>query len=202
MSRYGVHAVKESHGKGEVWRLWTAGNFKPEASHMTLIEGETVLPKFDESKSLVLHQYLPKDTSQPVQVPNTSISVGNNSGNKESEIDAAGINEASNSTAVDECSSGVLVRCKTQNSDVVQCTGVLAEEPSQESKSVPKSNLPETHSLALVKSSRRRSHPRPSSLVVRASSSLREQRILKILEVCPLICQTYIPVMASSVDCH
>lgn len=168
---------------------------------MTPIEGETVLPKLNENKSLVVDQHLLKDSSQPVQEPDTSIYLGNNIGNNESVI-AADITNASNCTAVDECSSGVLVRCNTQNSDMVQSTGVLAEVPLLGSKSVPNSNLPKTRSLALVKSSRRRSHPRPSSLVIRASSSLREQRILKFLEVCPLICQTYVPVMASCVDCR
>lgn len=202
MSRFGVQSVKESHKKGEVFRLWTAGNFKPEVSHTTPIEGEIVLPKVNENKSLVMDQHLLKDSFQPVQEPDTSISLGNNSGNNESETVAADITKASNCTALDECSSAVLVRCNTQNSDMVQSTGVLAQVPLLESKSVPNSNLPKARSLARVKSQRRRSHPRPSSLVIRASTSLREQRILKILEVCPLICQTYVPVLASCVNCH
>lgn len=191
MSRFGVRSLKESHKKGEVYRLWTAGNFKPEASNMTPIVGETVRQEVSESKSPVLDRYLLKDSSQPVQVLDTSISVGNNSGTNEIENDAADKTEASNCTTADECSSGLLVRCNTPNSDVEQFTGVLAEEPLQGSKSV--------HPLALVKSPMRRSHPRPSSLAIRASSSRREQRILKILEVCPLICKTF---MASCFDCH
>ncbi|XP_057786718.1 uncharacterized protein LOC131004125 isoform X2 [Salvia miltiorrhiza] len=182
ISIFGVHSLKESHKKGEVFRLWTAGNFKPEPSNMIPFEGETACQEARESKSLVEDPYLLKDSSQPVQVLDTSISVGNTSGTCESENDAADKKEASNCTTVDECSSGMLVRCNTQNSDVEQCTGVPAEEPLQGSKSVPNCNVPETHPLALVKSPMRRSYPRPSSLPIRASSSRREQHILKVLE--------------------
>lgn len=185
MSKFGVHSLKESHKKVEVYRLWTAGNFKPEASNMTPIEGKTVRQEVNESKSLVVDRYLLKDSSQPVQVLDTSISVGNNNGMNESQNGAANKTEASNCTTVDECSSGLPVRCNTPNSDMEQFTGVLAQEPLRESESVPNCNVPETHHLALVKSPRRRSHSRPSSLAIRASSSRREQRILKILEVVP-----------------
>ncbi|KAH6827918.1 hypothetical protein C2S53_014880 [Perilla frutescens var. hirtella] len=181
MSKFGVHSLKESHKKGEVCRLWTTGNFKSEASNMAPIEGETVLQEVHESKSLFADRYRLEDSSQLVQVLDTTISVRNNSGNIES--DAAAVTEASNCSTVDgEGSSGLLVRCNTQNSDVEQCHGVLAEELSQGSKSVPNCNMLETHCLSLVNSPRRRSHPRPSSLAMRATSSLREQRILKILE--------------------
>ncbi|XP_047958329.1 uncharacterized protein LOC125203869 isoform X2 [Salvia hispanica] len=183
ISMFGVHSLKESHKKGEVYRLWTAGNFKPEVSNMTPNEGETVRQRINESKSLVVDQYILKDSSQPVQMLDTSISVGNNSGNNESGNDAARKTEASNCTTVDECSTGVLVLCNTQSSEVDQCTGVLAEEPLQGSISVPSDyNMPETDHLALVKSPRHRSHPRSSSPAFRASGSGREQHILKILE--------------------
>ena len=199
---FGVHSLKESHKKGEVYRLWTAGNFKPEVSNMTPNEGETVRQRINESKSLVVDQYILKDSSQPVQMLDTSISVGNNSGNNENGNDAARKTEASNCTTVDECSTGVLVLCNTQSSEVDQCTGVLAEEPLQGSISVPIDyNMPETDHLALVKSPMHRSHPRSSSPAFRASGSGREQHILKILEVYSLICHTYIPVMTSCFNC-
>lgn len=192
MSRFGVHSLKESHKKGEVFRLWTASNFKPEASAMSHIEGETALQEVDKSRSLIIDQYLLEDSSQLVQVLDTSISERNNSGNNQSENDAAVVTETSNCTTVDdEGSSDLLVRCNAQNSDVEQCNGVLAEELLQGSKSVSNCNMQETQCLSLVKSPRRRSHPRSSRLAVRATSTLREQRILKILEVCPLICQIY-----------
>ncbi|XP_042053544.1 uncharacterized protein LOC121798547 [Salvia splendens] len=182
MSIFGVHSLKESHKKGEVFRLWTSCNFKPEASNMTPIEGETVRQGVIESKSLAVNRYLLKDSSQPVKMLDTSMSVGNNNGNNESVNDAAGKTEDSNCMTVDECSTGLLVLCNTQSSDVVQCTGVLAEEPLQGSMSVPNFNVPDTHHLALVNSPRRRSHPRSSSLAFHASSSRKEQHILKILE--------------------
>ncbi|KAL1538122.1 hypothetical protein AAHA92_26902 [Salvia divinorum] len=179
ISIFGVHSLKESHKKSEVYRLWTAGNFKPEASNMNPIEGETVRQGVNESKSLVLDQYVLEDSSQPLKMLDNSISVGNSSGNNERENDAAGKTEASNCTTVDECSTGLLVLCNTQSSEVEQCTGVLAEEPLQGSISVPS---PETDHLALVKSPRHRSHPRSSSPAFRASGSGREKHILKILE--------------------
>ncbi|KAL1551739.1 hypothetical protein AAHA92_19540 [Salvia divinorum] len=175
MSIFGVHSLKESHKKGEVFRLWTSGNFKSEASNKTPIEGETV--RQGESISLAVNRYLLKDSSQPVQMLDTSMSVGNNSGNNESVNDAADKTEASNCMTVDECSTSMLALCNTQN--VEQCNEVLAEEPLQ---GVPNFNVPDTHHLALVKSPRRRSHPRSSSLTMHASSSRKEQHILKILE--------------------
>ena len=202
MSIFGVHSLKESHKKGEVFRLWTSCNFKPEASNMTPIEGETVRQGVIESKSLAVNQYLLKDSSQPVKMLDTSMYVGNNNGDNESVNDAAGKTEASNCMTVDECSTGPLVLCNTQSSDVEQCTGVLAEEPLQGSMPVPNFNVPDTHHLALVNSPKRRSHPRSSSLAFHASSSRKEQHIIKILEVCTPICQTYIPVIASCLDSH
>ncbi|XP_047960632.1 uncharacterized protein LOC125205627 isoform X1 [Salvia hispanica] len=182
MSIFGVHSLKESHKKGEVFRLWTSCNFKPEASNMTPIEGETVRQGVIESKSLAVNQYLLKDSSQPVKMLDTSMYVGNNNGDNESVNDAAGKTEASNCMTVDECSTGPLVLCNTQSSDVEQCTGVLAEEPLQGSMPVPNFNVPDTHHLALVNSPKRRSHPRSSSLAFHASSSRKEQHIIKILE--------------------
>lgn len=172
MSRFGVHSLKESHKKGEVFRLWTTGNFKPEASDMSNFEGETAL----------------QDSSQLVQVLDTSISAGNYSGNNQSENEAAVVTETSKCTTInDEGSGDLLVRCNTRNSDVEQRNGILADEQLQGRKSV-NYNMQETQCLSLVKSPRSRSHPRSSRLAVSATSILREQRILKILEVCPLIC--------------
>lgn len=189
MSRFGIHSLKESHKKGEVFRVWTAGNFKSEASNMSINEGETVMQEVDKSKSLVVDHYLLEDSSRLVQVLDNSISGRNNSGNSQSENDAAVLTEASNFTTVnDEGSSGLLVRCNTQNLDVEQCS-IHDEELLQGSNSVAKSNMLETHDLALVKSPRHRSHPRSSRHAMHAISEPREQHILKILEVCSLICQ-------------
>lgn len=190
ISRFGLHLQLESHNKGEVYRVWTAGNFNPESSNMAPIERETVPQEVDESKSLVADLDFLENSSQPVQVLDTSTSVGNNRGNNKSEIDAAVITEASNGTTVDDDgSSNLLLQCNTQNSDVGQCNGVLAEELLQGSESVTNSNVVETRCLALVTPTRRRSHLRYPRLTMGATSSLREQRILNMLEVCPYFFQ-------------
>lgn len=97
----------------------------------------------------------------------------------------AGITEASTSTTLDdEGSAAPLLISNTQNSDVEQCSVVLAEELLQGRKSVTNSTAVETSCTALMTPSRRRSHTRYSRLSIGAASTLREQHILKMLEVC------------------
>lgn len=202
ISRFGLHLQLESHNKSEVYRVWTTGNFYPKSSNVPPIEREAALRVGDTSKSPVAGSDIVENSSQPKKVLDAHVSEGNTKDNNKSVYDAAvmneaskgcdtqnsgmeqsneaGITEASKSTALDDEGSSVpLLQGNTPNSDV-------EEELLQGSKSVTNSNVVETHCLALMTPSKRRSntwYPRP----ICPASSLREQHILKMLEVCCLI---------------
>ncbi|KAK6148741.1 hypothetical protein DH2020_016266 [Rehmannia glutinosa] len=183
ISRFGMHLQLESHNKCEVYRVWTAGNFNPESSNMAPIERETVLKEVNESNLHVVDRDPHENLSQPVQVIDTSTSMGNVRGINESENDAAVITEVSNGTNVDDGGSSILLlECNQQNSDVELSNDVPDEELLQDSKSVTNNNLLETRSLAVVTPPRRRSNLRYPRLTIGANSSQREQRILKMLQ--------------------
>ncbi|KAL8458672.1 hypothetical protein ACS0TY_036253 [Phlomoides rotata] len=91
----------------------------------------------------------------------------------------AGITEASKCTTLEDEGSA---ECNTQNSDVEQCSVVLAEELLHGNEPVTSSNVLETCCLALTTPSRRRSHTKHPRVSIGAASSLREQHILKMLE--------------------
>ncbi|KAL0441362.1 UNVERIFIED_CONTAM: hypothetical protein Sradi_0075100 [Sesamum radiatum] len=167
----------ENHNRGEVYRVWTARNFNRESSYMAPNEKETVPPEVNDV--LDLHENL----SQPMQVVDDSTSLMNIRGINESENDPAGITEASNGTSMDDEGSGVLLlKCNTQNSVLELCEGAPAEELTAGSKSIAKNNLLETCSPAVVVPPRRGSYLKYPRLTMAATSSQREQRILKMLQ--------------------
>ncbi|KAL0415050.1 UNVERIFIED_CONTAM: hypothetical protein Slati_3336900 [Sesamum latifolium] len=171
----------ENHNRGEVYRVWTARNFKPESSNMAPNEKETVPPEVNEANSLVLDFH--ENLSQPMQVADTSTSLMNVRGINESENDSARITEASNGTTMDDEGSGVLLlQCNPQNSVLELCDGAPAEELTAGSKSIVKNNLLETCSPAVVVPPRRGSYLKYPRLTMAPTSSQREQRILKMLQ--------------------
>ncbi|XP_011072578.1 uncharacterized protein LOC105157796 isoform X2 [Sesamum indicum] len=181
ISRFGLNLQLENHNRGEVYRVWTARNFNPESSNMAPNEKETVLPEVNEANSLVVDFH--ENLSQPMQVVDTSTSLMNVRGINESENDSTGVTEASNGTSMDDEGSGVLLlQCNPQNSVLELCDGAPAKELTASSKSIAKNNLLETCSPAVVVPPRRGSFLKYPRLTMAATSSQREQRILKMLQ--------------------
>ncbi|PIN22319.1 hypothetical protein CDL12_04982 [Handroanthus impetiginosus] len=180
-SRFGLHLQPESHNKGEVYRVWTPGNFNPGSSNMAPVERETVFQDANESNKLVVDRDVDENLSKPVQVLDTCTSVGNVRSNNERENDAA-VTTASNGTTVDdEGSNMLLLQCTPQNSDADPLNGVGDEERLQGSESVSNNNQLEAHSPAVVTPPRRRSYCNYPRLTMDTTSSQREQRILSML---------------------
>ncbi|KAL6557503.1 hypothetical protein OROMI_017853 [Orobanche minor] len=191
ISRFGLRSQRETHNRTEVYRVWTAENFNQESSNKALAERvpteRETLKEVNESNLHVVDLDSHEELSQPLQVIDTSTSMENGRCINGSQNDAAVSAEASDGTNVGNRSSSILLlQHNQQTSDVELSSVVTAEELLRTSNSVKNNNLLETRSLAVVTTtptpSRHRSNLRYPRLTMGATSSQREQHILKMLQ--------------------
>ncbi|XP_051135794.1 uncharacterized protein LOC127254623 isoform X2 [Andrographis paniculata] len=182
--RFGLHLQLESHKKGEVYRVWTANNFNNKSSSKGSLEKEKVLPEVHPPTSRNLDMDCCENLSQSLQVLDNSTSMGSVKAINRSEIDAVGTTEATNGTTVEEdASTCLLLECNPHNSDEELRNGRCDKDLLKDNKLVvADSGIVKICSPAITRPSRRRPYPMYPHLTISATSSLREQRILKMLQ--------------------
>ncbi|KAL3824487.1 hypothetical protein ACJIZ3_020516 [Penstemon smallii] len=183
--RFGLHLKREIHNRCEIYRLFTASNFNLKSSNMSPDERKTVPQEVSEPNSDVLDLDFHENLSQPMpmQVVDTSTSMGNVVGINESENHALILTEASNGKSVDdEGKSSMLLQWNPRNSDSELSNEVPDEELLLLNKSVIDKDQLEKSPPVVVTPPRRRSYLRYPCLTMVATSSQREQQILKMLQ--------------------
>lgn len=189
-TRFGFHLQAESHDRGVVYRVRTAGNFNPESSKlesssMAPIAKDLVLQEGIESNSQRLNLDFRENLSQSVQVVDNLASRGDFRDINDSE-DVAVITEPSSDTTVSgEGESMQLSLWNRQHPDMDPSNTVSDEKLRLVvSDSGTNNAIQETSPPAVVSCRRRKSSLNYPCLTVDAINSQREQRILQMLLVC------------------
>lgn len=179
--RFALHPDLETQRKNQVYRLYTAGNFNPRICTETPEERESTMKKSPELKSH--DENLSQST--PRVWDDTSVFTGNVRGTKESEYSASVTVEASTDMHVNgEGKSILLLKLNPESSDDGQRDGVPDDELLLANGLLTNNDQLEKSPCTAAKPSRVRSFMRYPCLTTNGNSSLREQRILKMLQVC------------------
>ncbi|XP_073118562.1 uncharacterized protein [Henckelia pumila] len=178
----------ESHDRGVVYRVRTAGNFNPEStklesSSIAPIAKDLVLQDAIESNSKRLNFDFQENLSQTLQVVDNLASMGDFSNINDSE-DVAVITEPSNGMTVSgEGESMQLSLWNPQHPDIEPINTVSDEKLQLVVSDLGTNNATqETNLPAVVSCRRRRSSLNYPCLTVGAINSQREQRILQMLQ--------------------
>ncbi|XP_073118561.1 uncharacterized protein [Henckelia pumila] len=187
-TRFGFHLQAESHDRGVVYRVRTAGNFNPEStklesSSIAPIAKDLVLQDAIESNSKRLNFDFQENLSQTLQVVDNLASMGDFSNINDSE-DVAVITEPSNGMTVSgEGESMQLSLWNPQHPDIEPINTVSDEKLQLVVSDLGTNNATqETNLPAVVSCRRRRSSLNYPCLTVGAINSQREQRILQMLQ--------------------
>ncbi|KAL2516429.1 B-block binding subunit of TFIIIC [Forsythia ovata] len=181
-SRFGMHLQAESHNRGVGYRVWTAGNFNPEASNVVPSEPEIAPPESTESNQRAVDLKSHENSAQSIQVVGASTSNNDVRGIHENERTTVEP-ESSNCPKVDaESQNMLLCPSNSQNSETEPSNRVPEKELHIVSKEVTNTAPVEMCPPAVSTPPRRRSYPRYPCLTMGATSSQREQRILKMLQ--------------------
>ncbi|XP_022853182.1 uncharacterized protein LOC111374704 isoform X2 [Olea europaea var. sylvestris] len=181
-SRFGMHLQAESHNRCVGYRVWSSGNFNPEATNMVPSLPEVALLEGTESNQHVLDLNSHENLAQSIQVVGASTSNDDVRDIDENEWTTVEP-ESSNCMKVDaEGRNTLLCPINSQNS-VTEPTNVVPQEELQiVSKEIVNTAPIEMCPPAVSTPSKRRSQPRYPCLTMGAVSSQREQRILKMLQ--------------------
>ncbi|EPS69931.1 hypothetical protein M569_04836 [Genlisea aurea] len=174
ISRFGMHLQPEGQNRGEVYRVWTPGNYK-QPSNMQAVGKGNVRANDNESSSLELHGNPRAKFPSPAQGLDTSALVVEAERIKTTDRDVVVIDEPAEGTKADgEISPNSLFQGSGQNSD-----GVLVEEPLKVTAPLTNDQIPKKHAVSY---SRKRLNPRYPRVTVAAASSRREELIIKMLQ--------------------
>ncbi|CAI9753733.1 unnamed protein product [Fraxinus pennsylvanica] len=180
-SRFGMHLQAESHNRGVGYRVWTAGNFNPEASNVVPSEPGIALLESMECNQRVFDLNSHESSAQSIQMVGASTSNDDVRGIDENEWTTEEP-ESSNCTKVDaEGRNMLLCPINSQNSETVTSNGFPEDELQIVSKAIANTAVDMCPAVS-TPPTRRRSQPRYPCLTLGAASSQREQRILKMLQ--------------------
>lgn len=189
-TRFGFHLQAESHDRGVVYRVRTAGNFNPESSKlesssMGPIAKDLVLHEGIESNSQRLNLDFHENLSQTVQVVDNLVSVGDFSDINDSE-NAVVITEPSNGTTVSDEGKSMQLSLWNQQHPNIEPSNTVSDEKLQlvVSDSGTNNTIQVTSLPAVVSCRRRRSNLNYPCLSVGGINLQREQWILQMLLVC------------------
>lgn len=186
-TRFGFHLQAESHYRGVVYRVRTAGNFNPESSKLEVssmapIAKDLVLQKGNESNSQRLNLDFHENLSQSVQVVDNLASMGDFRDINDSE-NVAVITEPSSDTTVSGEGESMQLSLWNQQHPDMEPSNTVSDEKLQllVCDSGTNNAIQETSPPAVVYCRRRRSNLNYPCLTVDAINSQREQRILQML---------------------
>lgn len=174
-----MHLQAESYKRGFAYRVWTAGNFNPEASNIIPCNTETVLHEMEHISQPVVWE-TDNGFAPTIQEADSSTSKDVIKSDNATVIEP----EISNSSTANEEDKMMLVTLNNSQSSASVASGTVPDTELQvvnttASNGTERKISPSSMSMP----ARRRSYQTYPCLTLGAASALREQRILKMLEV-------------------